>query len=68
MKKKNKNKIEAPAVVHGQSDHEQGIWFRDTLDKTRRHFVGENGKGSTPRTDTNSSQWQQNYDEINWKK
>jgi hypothetical protein len=52
-------------IIHSKKS--EGSWFRETADATARKYVGgQAGKGSKPRTNINSKNWQNNYDEINW--
>ena len=60
--------IQAPAVVHSNSDKGQGEFFRDQAEKWRRSNSYVGGKGSRPRTYSNSKAWRDGWDEIFGKK
>ena len=64
-KKKKKKKIEAPVVVHSKSDKAQGEWMRQTMQDTVKKFADPvAGKGSRPRTNINSKEWQENAADL----
>ena len=57
--------IQAPAIVHGDSDKNRTQWFKEAAaDWKRKGCSVQGGKGSRSRTDTGNKAWRDGWDAI----